>query len=442
MLKLFIALIFVLTTFNGPVYGGEIQDKIARLLYPANATDQAFTSKFFDIVELHKTQDPLFEGKGPSVTSYSLDTIKFAFMTNETEQTVDLVFFNWSLPQFNGMSEWPEMTRLYGHKVYILRGVEKKLIATQGENNDQLTNFSYVLGSKYMEAQAKNGDPDIEVPEEFLDWRPHPEAMDKNHPLRKTLGTNSLSLLSPSKDLFLKQCGMTDDTNAFFDGLGGIKNIIMGLMVHEMYHLKEGEDFANGLAAPRDVLEDRKTLVEQLKTDAVVRELYVAYAKIVFSIGDSLKNGAANPDELQKLKDLSVVISHLKANYHNAWSFIWGYEYIEGFAEYVSAYSMVQTNLMAFSEQIDLQKADTNNFAYRTGTIGGFYLANRLNEMPFDNNEDHRQSLWELILERVELPEVSPTLEQIKAKYSGYKFDAESEIELIIEYLVSTDSDM
>lgn len=414
------------------------QSEIAQILYPTNIENQEFTSKFFDIVELHKSQDPLLEGKGPSVVNYSLDKIKFAFIANETDLTADLVFFNWTLPVFGGLMESPELSRAYGSTVYVLRGINKKLVATQGENNDELTNFSYVFGSGYMEAQIKNGNPDMQVPQELLDWKPHPDAMDRNHPLRKTLGTQVLTLLSPDKETFFKQARVTESTRgpyeAYLETRGGFKNVIMGMMVHEMYHVKEGEDGVNGLAVKRVIAEDRKALVAQLQSDTSLRDLYGTYAKIIFSIGDSLKTDNPSPKELEKLSDLNLVVSHIQANYSNAWSFIWDYEYTEGFAEYVSAYSMIQVGVTSFSEQIDLQKSDSNNFAYRTGAIGGLYLATRLKELPFDNQEDHRKSIWELVLDRVELPSSTSSLEDIKEKYASYDLDVDTEIGLVTDY--------
>ncbi len=112
------------------------------LLYPHSVENQAFVAKFFEIVELHKKNDPLLEGRGPSIKEYSLDKIKFAFMVNETENTVDLVFFNWNLAKFHGLQLHEDLSKEYGSKVYVLKGIVKKSIASQGDKHDQLTNFS------------------------------------------------------------------------------------------------------------------------------------------------------------------------------------------------------------------------------------------------------------------------------------------------------------
>ncbi|MEK6555390.1 MAG: hypothetical protein AABZ31_09130 [Bdellovibrionota bacterium] len=413
----------------------------SRSLYPTSPDDQAFVAKFFDIVELHKSSDPLLEGKGPSVNEYSLDKMKFAFMVNDRADKVDLVFFNWTLPTFSGLEIEPTTSQLYGSSVYILKDVDKKSIASQGDNNDQLTNFSYMHGARYIETQLKIGSPNTEVPEEFLNWKPHPGYMDRSHPLRQTLDTQVLVLLSPTKELFLLQAGATDETRPFFEQMfsdgGGYHNMIMGMMVHEMFHVKEGEDQVNGLASPRDIAEDRQALEKQLQDDQYLKSLFITYAKIVFSIGDSLKN-AASAEELEKLSDLKAIISEIKVEYPNAWSFIWNYEFTEGFAEYVSAYSMVKAGITSFSQQIDLQKADTNNFAYRTGAIGGLYLAYRLKQMPFENNEDHVNSLWEIILDKVDVQKDTLDIQSIMTKYDQYPMDAKSEIGSVIDYLVST----
>src|SRR5690606_2142008 len=117
-------------------------------------------------------------------------------------------------------------------------------------------------------------------------------------------------------------------------------------------------------------------------------DLMAVYAKIIFSLGDSLKNSDVSAAELQSLGDLRIVIEAIKSRYPNAWNYIWNYEYAEGFAEYVSAFSMVQSGVTSLEQQIDLQKADDNNLVYRTGALGGLYLAHRLKEMPFANKED------------------------------------------------------
>ena len=191
----FVVFVFCVT-FNAMAFANIQTSKLAEKLYPNSSADQAFVAKFFEIVELHKTNDPLLEGKGPSVANYSLDSIKFAFMTNETDTTVDLILFNWTLPSFSGLEINQDLTQLYGSAVHTLKNISKKKIASQGDNHDLLTNFSYVFGAGYFEAQMKLGNPDYEVPEAFKDWKPHPEYMSREHPLRKTLGTQTLTLQS------------------------------------------------------------------------------------------------------------------------------------------------------------------------------------------------------------------------------------------------------
>lgn len=104
---------------------------------------------------------------------------------------------------------------------------------------------------------------------------------------------------------------------------------------------------------------------------------------------------------------------------------------------------MIQGGVTSFDRQIDLQKSYRNNFAYRTGAIGGLYLSHRVGNMPFSNTEDHRQSVWELVLENVaQQPQSSQSVADIQGKYAGYSFDTEKEIEEVINYLISTVTDM
>lgn len=441
-----VTLIAILTSsvaaFASPNYS-----TLSQQMYPNNIEDQAFVSKFFDIVEAHKTNDPLLEGRGPSINEYSLDKIKFAYMVNETSDTLDLVFFNWNLSLFEGLELQSDYSKLYGSNVYILKGINKKSVASQGKNRSEVTNFSYIFGAHYMEMQIKKDNPTYQVPEQLLDWKPNPDYMARSHPLRATLNTNTLVLLSPSKDLFLKQAGMTEQTKPYFEAMmnknGGFYNMIMGMMVHEMFHVKEGEDQVNNLAKKRKISEDRKSLVAELQADNYLKSLMATYVKIVFSIGESLKDKKANAQEPILLADLNAIITEMKSKYQNVWNFIWNYEYTEGFAEYVSAYSMVQGGIVSLAQKIDLEKADTgNNFAYRTGALGGLYLATRLNEMPFKNQEDHAESVWQIILRKNQTAMSSTSPQDLIAKYSNVQIDGDNEVKRVIDYLVSTVMDV
>jgi len=417
---------------------------LASKLYPSNREDQAFVSKFFDIVEAHKIQDPLLEGKGPSIREYSIDKVQFAFITNLSEDKVDLVFFNWKLPLFQGLEIQKEFSDIHGSSVYILKGINKKSIASQGQDRSQLTNFSYMLGANTMEKKIKKDNPTVQLPPQMLDWKPNPNYMDRSHPLRQTLDGNTLVMLSPSKELFFKQTGMADSMRPQFEQMlnsqGGFYNSIMGMMIHEMFHVKEGEDQVNGLAKERNINEDRKLIVEQLKSNADLRSLMATYVRIVFSIGDSSKTNSATTSELEQLSDLRKVIIELKSKYSDTWKFIWNYEYTEGFAEYVSAYSMIQVGITSFDKQIDLQKADSsNNFAYRSGTMGGLYLVKRLNQMPYSDNEDHRESVWENVLRLTDTKVSTKSIDEITSKYANVQgVNGEDEVKRVIDYLIST----
>jgi hypothetical protein len=418
---------------------------LAAKLYPANQEDQVFTAKFFDLVEAHKTADPLLEGPGPSIREYSLDKIKFSLITNITGSNLDLVFFNWNLPIFQGLELDAELSNLYGSNVYTLKNVNQKSIASQGLNRSQLTNFSYMHGANYMERQIlKGAPPGFKVPAEYLAWKPNPEYMDRSTPLRQTLGQNVLVILSPSKEVFFEGMGIPKESRPYMEAniksVGGFQNMIMGTSVHEIFHAKEGEDQVNDLASRRQINEDRKEIVKQLEADAKLRSLMGTYVKIVFSIGDSLKNNSATAQELAQLSDLKVIINEIKSKHSETWKFIWNYEYTEGFAEYVSAYSMIQVGITTFDQKIDLEKADrSNNFAYRSGAIGGLYLTRRLQQMPFKNQEDHRESLWEIVLRLTSSEASNLTVDQVESKYANVPgVNGEEEVARVTEYLIST----
>ncbi len=419
--------------------------KLSSTLYPTNQEDQVFTEKFFEIVEAHKTADPLLEGKGPSIREYSIDKMKFAFITNIKDTTVDLVFFNWKLPIFQGLELNKSISDIYGSNVFVMKNVNRKSIASQGKDRSQLTNFSYMFGANYMEKQIKkDAPPDYKVPEQYLNFKPNPEYMDRSTPLRQTLDAQTLVILSPSKTVFFDGFGIPNETRPFMEAHfaknGGFQNMIMGMMVHEMFHVKEGEDQVNGFATRRKINEDRKEIVKQLQADAHLRSLMATYVRIVFSVGDSLKNKNVSAIELEQISDLKTVITEFKSTYPEVWKFIWNYEYTEGFAEYASAYSMIQVGVTTFSQKIDLEKGDAaNNFAYRTGTLGGLYLSSRLLQMPFTNNEDHRESVWEIILRLTNTKPGSESSDQLVSKYLNVPgVDGENEVKRVIDYLIST----
>jgi len=437
-----------LLTFSAVAFAQSDYAKLTSALYPNNQEDQAFASKFFEIVEAHKMADPLLEGKGPSIREYSIDKIKFSFITNITDTTVDLVFFNWTLASFQGLEFNKTLSNFYGSNVYIMKNINRKSIANQGKDRSQLTNFSYIFGANYMEKQIKmNAPQSYKVPDQYLNWKPNPEYMDRSTPLRQTLDTNTLVILSPSKELFFDGAGISaklrPKIEAQFPQVGGFQNMIMGMMVHEMYHAKTGEDQVNNFATKRKINDDRKEVVKQIEGDANLRSLMATYVKIIFSLGDSLKNKTANAREFEQLSDLKAVIRTIKNNYSITWNFIWDYEYTEGFAEYVSAYSMIQVGVTTFAQKIDLEKGDeSNNFAYRTGAIGGLYLSSRLHQMPFTNNEDHQESVWEIILRLSNTKASEQSLDELTSKYQNVPVDGDNEIKMVIDYLVSTVMDL
>ena len=432
--------------FFGCVAGAQPSyQKLAAALYPSNLDDQAFTAKFFNIVEAHKTSDPFLGGRGPSIAGYRLDKIKFSFMINVSSATLDLVFFNWSLPIFPGLELNNDLSDLYGSNVYVMKNLRREAVASQGIDGRQLTNFSYMFGASYMEDQIKQGAPaGYKVPDEFLDWKPNPNYLDRSTPLRQTLDSHNLVMLSPSKDVFFDGFGMDVKIRPFmeaqFKQKGGFQNMIMGMMVHEMFHVKEGEDQVNGLATGRKLACDRQALALQLQNDLKLQSLLNIYEKIIFLLGADLKFPNTASAEAEKLADLSVIIRELKSKYPEAWRFIWDYEYTEGFAEYVSAFSMVQVGVTTLGQKIDLEENDElNNFTYRTGTIGGLYLVNRLRVSPFANNEDHSASVWELVLLYSQTLQSSAASDDLILRYRNIsRVNTANEIKRIVEYLQTT----
>lgn len=419
--------------------------KLAAAMYPNSLEDQNFTQKFFELVEAHKTTDPLIEGKGPSIKEFSLDKVKFAFITNVSESKADLIFFNWNKAVFSGLEFDQSLTNHYGSNVYILKNVNKKSIASQGRDRSQLTNFSYMIGANTFEKRIKKTAPlEFQIPDEMLNWKPNPDYLDRSSALRQALDIESLVMFSPRKKDFYDGNEITETTIPFMEAhflkYGGFQNMIMGMMVHETFHVKEGEDQVRDLVAIRNVHEDRSEIIRQIQQNPSLRGRMILYQKIVFSIGENLKNKNLTQAELDHLSDLKTVVIDLKTNFPEVWKFIWNYEYTEGFAEYVSAYSMIQVGIASLAQKIDLEKTDpANNLAYRTGALGGLYLVNRLKQMPFSNDEDHQESVWEIILRLKGVVAGKQSTDQLIAIYEGSAgIDSENEIKRITDYLIST----
>lgn len=418
--------IFIILIFAIGLLPSFAQDSVqlGKGLY-SNPDDQAYVSTFFSILKNHKEGlDPFLGGKGPSINKYDISKMKFAFLTNRTEESADLVIFNWEKDLIEGMTRDENLSKQYGSNVFILKGIDPKSIASQGENNDEVTNFSYVLGAKSM--------PDS------MDWKPNPHYMEKSHPLRQALGKESLVLLSPEEELFIRLYGDTAEAcefaKEFISSLGGFQKIMIGVMIHEMFHVKEGIDQLLALSKERSIEVDRKLLKAQLD-ESRLNDLLSTYTNLVFKIGINLGKGL---DSKELLGKLFTVINSMKKDYPEAWKFIWDFEYTEGFAEYASAQSVVDVKLFTLAEKIDKEiKDQSNNIAYRTGTLGGLYLNQQQKINSFENAQDHKQSVWEIILDLKQIKS-SGNIDDIINEHKIPKSEFETEIISIKEYLTST----
>ncbi len=416
---------------------------VPELLYPDSDRDQKFTEKFFKILELHKKEDPFLGGRGPSVPKYDLNEMLFAFMINDEGEFIDLAIFNWNLESQPGFEYSPILSIQYAKPVYILRGVKKEEIVTQ--DGGVLSNFSYILGADYIKGQIERSTGEAyEGPTEFLDFKPHDKYLDRNSELRKALGEQSLILLAPGEKYFyaataLDFDGMSEaekeNIRVTMSGETGetFENKILGMMVHESFHVHESLT-----GKSRNIPDEREELLEDMQSSKELKKLMSLYAKVVFTVADGLVETSVSDKEIQSLEDLKFVIQKLKKT-PNAWNYIRSYEYTEGFAEYVSAYSLMKINAMSLQEAIDLQKKDSaNNFVYRTGALAGLFLNLKLGQMPFSKQEDHRYGAWEIVIEQLNIEVSKLNIRELLDKYSQYDFDEESELKRVEEYLEST----
>lgn len=414
------------------------KSKLAYTLYPQNIEDQEFISKFFEVMEVHDKNDPFFMGLGPSIHSFNLNNIKFALMFNETTTTVDLAIFNWNLPIFSNLNLSIQLSQFYGKPVYLLKQIDKKSISSQGGSAPLLTAFSYINGATHIEKLMKQISPGQEISKDILDSIPHPDFMERSHPLRQALGAEVLVLLSPSKNIFFSEPHSTrekiSELERDLDPFGGYLNVALGMQLHEMFHVKDSIDRALGNSKSRTIAIDIEALKNSLKADSRLRALILTYTQIIFSFADNLEaDAAADSSFKEKLQDLQIVIQTLKSEYPNVWNFIWTYEYTEGFAEYSSASSMIRIGVVSFKNEIKNQKNDVNNFTYRTGAIAGLTMFFRIKKMSFQKNEDHLLSAWEIVLQHYNIHAIG-TVDGVIAKYHADKLDEEKEIGLVLKY--------
>lgn len=62
--------------------------------------------------------------------------------------------------------------------------------------------------------------------------------------------------------------------------------------------------------------------------------------------------------------------------------------------------------------------------------------------MPFQNHEDHKESLWQIILRKTQTQASNASPDEILAKYSKIAIDGGEEVKRVIDYLISTVMEM
>ncbi len=426
--------------------------KAAQILYPGNNVDQELVVKVFEMLKLHENKTPFFKLKGPFVSGFNLNNQPIALIANDRESLVDLVFLNWKKDIFDGLQSYDELSRFLEKPVYILKDVDKKSISAQGEGRGELFIFSYVYGSSVRIKQSVADGLDLSKFSGFTESPFHSEYMKSHHPLRLSLDDEILTILSPSETIFYSMFGNIDrlEIDKLIDTNGGFFNVTLGMMAHESYHAKSGIDKAQQNVPLMQFNFEAESLIQQLKNNLQLRALFGSYISLIFQISSFIDDPSKHLDTSYKnstkhelLSDLRAIISELKNNYHDAWTFIWMYEYEEGFAEYASAWSMINIGIISLKEEILFQKDDPyNNFTYRTGAIAGLYLYYKLKNMPFIYNKELTMSVWEIIIsEELDFKkQITPkksikTIDEILKRDYSIVIDIDDEIDRIIEFL-------
>ncbi len=407
-------------------------ETLARLLYPEGDKETiALTASFFQVLTNHKTNDPFLGMKGPSGIEYALNKNKFAFIINDFDELADLAIFNWGSEPANGFEIASELSEVYGSTVYFFKGLRQQNIITS-----PALNFSYILGSDYIESQLLNSGMDV-VTESFKDFKPHPNYLEKTHRLREAIGDGSMPLFSPKREYIFNI--VPPEVKASFEeallAQGGLIYKILGMWLHETYHVVEGEAGVKREIPTRVIPEDDAKALNLLENSKEVQILVNTYIKIIFSLAEHLTNENITETDLVMLRDLKLIIDLLKSNYPEVWNIIWTYEYTEGFAEYVSSESLISAGLISLLDNVRFEKADGNSFPYRTGTFAGHFMRFKLRKMLFNNLQDHFFSPWELIIKDLVSTGAITPLNGIIKKYNGYLTDANLEIDKLIEYL-------
>jgi hypothetical protein len=355
----------------------QIIEKTAACIYPEK-NDSFFFASYLELLKEHgQGNDPFDGGNGVFVRKFSLAERPVIFLINEDATYVDLLILNWDRSSFEGQEPYLDCQFGMDLKMTTLKKVPKKSLATQGANDDILSNFSYINGNYYF----INYNFDVHST----------SFLPPTHPIRVALNADSIPMFHPSEQKMKDLVGNDEYYSVMFPDYKTFFDSTFSLILHEAYHTFDGND---KISIKSDIDKKKTSIViEALSANHQLNKLLIAYVSLV-------KSASQNQDDLlQKVKAIAIALEAMEKIEPYLVEMIRSYEYTEGFAEYVASYSMVQMKHRTWEENWihQWQKDTSNAFFYKTGAFGGLVLKQHLHFKNWEKISISSETIWQFI---------------------------------------------
>src|SRR5690606_29197244 len=130
------------------------------------------------------------------------------------------------------------------------------------------------------------------------------------HPLRNSLGIDSMAIYSPRKEVLLRSMGLSQKYSSIIEDIpGGFEFSQLLMMVHETYHLKAGSDLANVSKKNSSKEPDFKVVTDALQKDHELQSLVMAYTRLIFTLSADLESASLSDREQTGLSELKTLIN-------------------------------------------------------------------------------------------------------------------------------------
>ena len=326
-------------------------DTLVQEIYPDDQIAQGIARELFRLVDLHKQKlDPYLGKSGPGLPFYDFTRMSLGLCFNKDREKTDVILLNWTKPIPKQLTLHQRWSALSGLELHVAKGLNLREIATQVDDQEQ------------------------PILESFFTYLP--ASLPKDHYLKKSADENAIPLLAPFKEwttfdqdeawrTFFKQMtqGIPNETR-----FASIKAMVIEIFLHETHHIGE-RNYRNKLGVkdspdfgPDGDLGDFR---KALKEEAFGRYL-LAYYEATLKITATVKTGVSAKEQAKdfnlELGKLKWIIEKLNQNYASAFGYYKGFEYNEGFPEYVGNQSLIQLGLRSLSDEIAVLKDSSSTW--------------------------------------------------------------------------------